>query len=138
MWFISASYDALVAPLGRLLPLERERVLLEELLALELVAEPSSLAARVGRALFPARYRRKQSRREQEMARQMAEVPIAPPPGRSLRRLHGLEGSRKDFGDVLGNMADGNFSASAKRVASLGATMAGNACVGLFQEMVLV
>ena len=93
-------------------------------------AEPSSLSARVGRALFPARYRRKQSRREQEMARQMAEVPIAPPPGRSLRRLHGLEGSRKDFGDVLGNMADGNFSASAKRVASLGASMAGNMADG--------
>lgn len=92
-------------------------------------AETASFAERVGRALCPARYRRKQSRKEEELARQMAEVPVAPPPGRSLRRLHGLEGSRRDFGDVLGNMADGDLSQSAKRLASLGASMADGALV---------
>ena len=93
-------------------------------------ADATSVAARVGRALCPARYRRKQSRREQELARQMAEVPVAPPPGRSLRRLHGLEGSRKDFGDVLGAMGDGDLGQSAKRLAVLGASMAGNMADG--------
>ena len=93
-------------------------------------ADATSFAARVGRALCPARYRRKQSRKEQEMARQMAEVPVAPPPGRSLRRLHGLEGSRKDFGDVMGSMGDGDISQSAKRLAVLGASMAGNMADG--------
>lgn len=93
-------------------------------------AETASFAERVGRALCPARYRRKQSKKEREMSRRLAEVPVAPPPGRSLRRLHGLEGSRKDLGDVLGTMADGDLGQSAKRLASFGASMAGNMADG--------